>query len=183
MNDVKQFTQVILKEKQDALQKQFEENQKDLLAQTNRLKQDIDAKFEQKRQQMVQEVALQQTIAKQQLENQKRNAVLAHRQEHIDVLFEKAVDKIADLPMATVDQLVHAALAKLDNSKQYVITFGEKTHYTGELPAHVTLSTDTIAEHAGFVIDSDGVRLNYLASQLVAHVKRDYVSYVNQLLQ
>lgn len=183
MSDIKQFTQAILQDKQNDLQKQFQDKQQAVLAHYDTLKQAIDERVSKKREQMLQDVTLQQNIAKQQLDNQKRNAVLQQRQVNIDALFDKAVLKMASLPQDQVAQFVNKALSQLDSTKSYVITFGEQTVYDKPLPSHVHVNADKLPNQSGFVIDSDGVRLNYLFEQLVAQVKRDYVATVNQALQ
>ncbi|MBF0780211.1 MULTISPECIES: hypothetical protein [unclassified Granulicatella] len=202
MSDIHTFTQQILNRKEQECQKhkqQAEQHQKERLALA------LD-EINQNEQLMCQKVAkdihLQETITIQQLTNHKRNVVLQHKQDKLHALFDKAALRMKHWTKDEFSQFLYKVLHQLNNQKQYTLHLGEYTSFPLQetdlsletilmqqtqspqitLPNYVKIGKDMIANEAGFILEENGVRYNYLFNALIKEVKQDYISALLQQL-
>lgn len=180
MADLQAFTAGVLARKEEELARDFQvvEAQEKTALESGLA--DIAATEAAEKARIDQKLAVEKTTALQRIQNQKRNSVLAARQERLLAVFDRAYETMVSWDEKTFTQFVDAVIATLDTSKTYQLTLGEQTKHSLRLPEHVTLSTDTLPNEAGFVLESEGIRYNYLYQALLSDMTQDMLGQLSQ---
>lgn len=126
--------------------------------------------------------ALETATAMQAIDNKSRNAILSNRQEQLHSLFDKAYQVMATWDSERFNSFLQKVLGQLDDSKHYSLQLGSQSQHKVALPDHVSLSTETIPNEAGFVLEADGVRYNYLFRALLTDVTPDLIGLLSRRL-
>lgn len=183
MTELQEFTAAILERKEKALAQEFEtlkgQEEARLTAALEQLAQQqatekakLDAAFD-----------LERSTALQRIDNGKRNAVLAERQTQLLSVFDKAYEAMAAWDKETFSGFLNQVLGHLDQEKTYLLTLGEKSQHTLELPNHVTLVDTVIPNEAGFVLETEGIRYNYLFRALLDDMAPELLGRLSQQLE
>lgn len=166
------------------------EQERAALEQEERMK--IDQNFEQKRTQVETEHQKQkekqiellekkyrQLRNRQQVEVRQEN--LNAKQEFLRRLFADAVTEMENWDESEQIQFIKNALYSLPLTGKVAFIAGEKSaaylsqtlldEWNNELPFMMVLSDETVADHAGFLINDQGVQYNFLFSSLVQDIQ------------
>lgn len=202
MTDIQTFTQQILNRKEQECQKHQKHVEQQLQEQLAQAVYHIERDEQIMREKIKKELQLQETIAKQQLKNDKRNTVLQHKQDSVQKLFDIALSTMKNWQLTEFAQFLYAVLKQFDAKKTYTIYLGEHSPFTLRettssleeilehailqteitLPHYIKIGQEIIQHEAGFILEDSGIRYNYLFASLIREVQQDYMSTLLQQL-
>ncbi len=125
----------------------------------------------------------------QSLANEKRNRILAEKQNILTAVYEEAVEKMGNWDAERFQSFVQAVLRKFDKNDLKIIP-GEKTnaHFTDAFKttlkeefSGMTVASETVSNKAGFIVEVGGIDYNFLFDQVVAEIKNDFSSKLASL--
>ncbi|MGX7106813.1 hypothetical protein ACWOBE_03335 [Hutsoniella sourekii] len=169
--------QVRLKQAQDKAENDYQEKRKQLLA-----------RKEEERRQLLGQIQADFDRQLQQLQNKKRQASLASKQELLDVLFTEAVQSMNSMSSDSQLKFIYQVLNKF---KEFPIsvTFGQYTkdllsqealdHLKINFP-NLNLVDDVIKHMGGFIVSQDRVDYNYIYENMVADARQKLASQLSQ---
>lgn len=126
--------------------------------------------------------ALQDSAVHQALENKKRNRLLEARQTALKGLFETAYEAMLAWDDATFNGFLNQVLASLPKDTSYRVILGHLSQRELVLPEGFVLASETIPNQAGFVLETEGIRYNYLFQELLADMAPDMMGMLSQQL-
>ncbi|MGX7092678.1 V-type ATP synthase subunit E [Hutsoniella sourekii] len=169
--------QVRLKQAQDKAENDYQEKRKQLLA-----------RKEEERRQLLGQIQADFDRQLQQLQNKKRQASLASKQELLDVLFTEAVQSMNSMSSDSQLKFIYQVLNKF---KEFPIsvTFGQYTkdllsqealdHLKINFP-NLNLIDDVIKHMGGFIVSQDRVDYNYIYENMIADARQKLASQLSQ---
>jgi len=191
MADLKLLTERVVEKGKAALRQKVEQTQVEAedevqasqaaeVANRQQLKDDVKAKVEKEY-----------AIKKNTLEIQKRNQILSAKQNVLSKVIVDAKEKMDTLDSTTFQTFVVGVLQQFRNEKAVTLTFGEKSanlvdadwiqkNGPKELTVHV--SSETIPNKSGFIVEKDGIDYNFIFDTLVDEVKSDILSDISNEL-
>lgn len=182
MAELQEFTASILARKEEELSQLLEKAAADERARLEAGLIAISEKERAEKAKLDSKFALETATALQGIDNKSRNAILSNRQEQLRSLFDKAYQEMVNWDSQTFDNFLQSVLNQLDKSKHYSLQLGSQSQYDVTLPSNVSLSTDTIPNEAGFVLEADGVRYNYLFRALLTDLTQDMMGRLSHQL-
>lgn len=201
MTDIQTFTEHLLKQKESELaakRQRHVEKEHDVLTQAlARIAQNEKLEIDK----IVQDIQLTEIIEKQKIDNQKRNHLLAHKQEKLLSLFDDVTMMMEAWNKEQFTTFLYSVLTQMDTTKQYTLHIGDKTHFAFQmtecalnqlrldgqeqgilLPRNIQLASAKLPSVAGFILEENGIQYNYLFHSLVNAVKQDYIGELSQKL-
>ena len=120
---------------------------------------------------------------KQAIQNASKKEVLQVKRELLTSVYDETVRVMSNWSGETLVTFISGAISSLNLSDSQELVFGEQTvdlvtdeqkqALTTQFP-NISISTETIAKKAGFVIMHGGIEYNYLFDELVNDLKLDY---------
>lgn len=182
MTDLQTFTASILARKEEELLLLWEKAEASEQARREAGLAAILEKEEAEKAKLDKQFALGLATASQAIDNKTRNSILAHRQEQLHSLFDKAYEQMAAWDRESFAQFFNRVIGQLDPGKSYSLQLGQKTQHALDLPENITLLSEPIADEAGFVLEADGIRYNYLFRALLNDVVPDVIGRLSKQL-
>ncbi|MFL2099419.1 V-type ATP synthase subunit E [Desemzia sp. FAM 24101] len=190
MADLKLLTDRLMENKRSEIQVVIQEAEKEaqqlIQASTEEL-----AMEKQRRQERIQaEQKAQYEKDKNALSNQKRNQLLAEKQQAITAVFDSAKERMEQLNQEEFQQFLAAVLEQYEN-KEVELVVGEKSRSfvssqwiekQNQAGNNVRLSDEQVSKKAGFVIRHKGIDYNYIFDALVDDTREDVLPTVSQKL-
>lgn len=183
MADLQTFTAKVLARKEEELTQLLEEAKAQEEAKLTNGLASIAEKEASEKEKIDKDFQLEESIAEQRIQNQKRNTILASRQEKLLAVFDKAYEKMQAWDAETFGNFVNDVLKTLDANKTYQLSLGELSQHSLTLPSNVTLSNETIPNEAGFVLETEGIRYNYLFRALLGDMSQDMLGRLSKQLE
>lgn len=182
MTDLQEFTAGILARKEEELSLLLEKAAADEKARLEAGLVELSEKEAADKARLDSKFSLETATALQGIDNKSRNAVLSSRQAQLHSLFDKAYEKMAAWDSETFNGFLQKVLGQLNPNKTYSLQLGARSQHQVSLPAYVTLLAEPIANEAGFVLEADGVRYNYLFRALLTDVTQDMIGRLSKQL-
>lgn len=190
MADLKLLTDRLMENKRSEIQVVIQEAEKEaqqlIQASTEEL-----AMEKQRRQERIQaEQKAQYEKDKNALSNQKRNQLLAKKQNDITAVFDSAKERMEQLNQEEFQQFLATVLEQYEN-KEVELVVGEKSRSfvssqwiekQNQAGNNVRLSDEQVSKKAGFVIRHKGIDYNYIFDALVDDTREDVLPTVSQKL-
>lgn len=182
MAELQEFTANILARKEEELSLLLEKATADEKARLEAGLMAISEKERAEKAKLDSKFALETATALQGIDNKSRNTILSNRQEQLRSLFDKAYQTMANWDSQTFNGFLQGVLEQLDKSKHYRLQLGEQSQHDLNLPSYVSLDSENIPNEAGFVLEADGVRYNYLFRALLTDLTQDMMGRLSRQL-
>lgn len=190
MADLKLLTDRLMENKRSEIQVVIQEAEKEaqqlIQASTEEL-----AMEKQRRQERIQaEQKAQYEKDKNALSNQKRNQLLAKKQNDITAVFDSTKERMEQLNQEEFQQFLATVLEQYQD-KEIELVVGEKSRSfvssqwiekQNQAGNNVRLSDEQVSKKAGFVIRHKGIDYNYIFDALVDDTREDVLPTVSQKL-
>lgn len=122
---------------------------------------------------------------------QKRNELLAAKQEILNKVFSDAIEELDNIDASTFQGFTKSVLNRFEEGSVLTLTLGEKSvglldsqWLAQNQPSHLTvqLSNDTVSNKSGLIIDKEGIDYNFLFDSLVEDIKPDILPEISNHL-
>lgn len=190
MADLKLLTDRLMENKRSEIQVVIQEAEKEAQQLIQASNENL-ATEKQRRQERIQaEQKAQYEKDKNALSNQKRNQLLAEKQQAITAVFDSAKERMEQLNQEEFQQFLAAVLEQYEN-KEVELVVGEKSRSfvssqwiekQNQAGKAVRLSDEQVSKKAGFVIRHKGIDYNYIFDALVNDTREDVLPTVSQKL-
>lgn len=190
MADLKLLTDRLMENKRSEIQVVIQEAEKEAQQLIQASNENL-AVEKQRRQERIQaEQKAQYEKDKNALSNQKRNQLLAEKQQAITAVFDSAKERMEQLNQEEFQQFLAAVLEQYEN-KEVELVVGEKSRSfvssqwiekQNQAGKAVRLSDEQVSKKAGFVIRHKGIDYNYIFDALVDDTREDVLPTVSQKL-
>ncbi|MFL2104223.1 V-type ATP synthase subunit E [Desemzia sp. FAM 23991] len=190
MADLKLLTDRLMENKRSEIQVVIQEAEKEAQQLIQASNENL-ATEKQRRQERIQaEQMAQYEKDKNALSNQKRNQLLAEKQQAITAVFDSAKERMEQLNQEEFQQFLAAVLEQYEN-KEVELVVGEKScsfvssqwiEKQNQAGKAVRLSDEQVSKKAGFVIRHKGIDYNYIFDALVDDTREDVLPTVSQKL-
>ncbi|API89250.1 hypothetical protein BKP56_08280 [Marinilactibacillus sp. 15R] len=191
MADLKLLTERVVEKEKAAIRQRVEEARKDAEdeIQAARVKEEQDKIA---RKLAIDEAAQQNyTIRKNTLEIQKRNNVLAAKQDILSRVIKDVKDEMNQISEADYKVFLAGVLSQFKNENKVTLVSGEKTvnlvdqewinENTGS-DLQATLSNETVNDEAGVLVQKDGIEYNFLFDALIDDAKSELIPIITKEL-
>lgn len=190
MADLKLLTDRLMENKRSEIQVVIQEAEKEAQQLIQASNENL-AVEKQRRQERIQaEQKAQYEKDKNALSNQKRNQLLAEKQQAITAVFDSAKERMEQLNQEEFQQFLAAVLEQYEN-KEVELVVGEKSRSfvssqwiekQNQAGKAVRLNDEQVSKKAGFVIRHKGIDYNYIFDALVDDTREDVLPTVSQKL-
>ena len=190
MADLKLLTDRLMENKRTEIQVVIQEAEKEAQQLIQASTENLAAEKERRQERIQAEQKAQYEKDKNALSNQKRNQLLAEKQQAITAVFDSTKERMEQLNQEEFQQFL-ATVLKQYQGKEVELVVGEKSrsfvssqwvekqHQAGTA---VRLSDEQVSKKAGFVIRHKGIDYNYIFDDLVDDTKEDVLPTVSQKL-
>lgn len=190
MADLKLLTDRLMENKRSEIQVVIQEAEKEAQQLIQASTENLAAEKERRQERIQAEQKAQYEKDKNALSNQKRNQLLAEKQQAITAVFDSTKERMEQLNQEEFQQFL-ATVLKQYQGKEVELVVGEKSrsfvssqwvekqHQAGTA---VRLSDEQVSKKAGFVIRHKGIDYNYIFDALVDDTKEDVLPTVSQKL-
>lgn len=119
---------------------------------------------------------------KQSLANEKRNRILAQKQQYLSSVYQEAVAKMSDWDTPSFQQFTKGVLEHF-SGKEVRLVPGEESqqHFSAAFVMELqrkhpglSLASDVVPRKAGFIVEMGGVDYNFFFDDIVEEVKKEY---------
>ncbi len=118
--------------------------------------------------------------------SQKKAGLLTKKQEILDQVYSRALDKLAKLPEADYQKLVSSLLKKLEEPQGEVVPVKGKESLTKSALSKsgkpYQLATSTVSGKGGFVFKTKTMEIDNRFAVLIDHVRQDTEMEVSKIL-
>lgn len=191
MADLKLLTERVVEKEKAAIRQRVEEAQKDAEdeIQAARVKEEQDKIA---RKQAIAETAQNNyTIRKNTLEIQRRNNVLAAKQDILSKVIKDVKEEMNQISEADYKLFLAGVLNQFKHENKITLVSGEKTvnlvdqawiNETIDPELVATLSNETISDEAGVLVQKDGIEYNFLFDALIDDAKSELIPIITKEL-
>lgn len=191
MADLKLLTERVVEKEKAAIRQRVEEAQKDAEdeIQAARVKEEQDKIA---RKQAIAETAQNNyTIRKNTLEIQRRNNVLAAKQDILSKVIKDVKEEMNQISEADYKLFLAGVLNQFKHENKITLVSGEKTvnlvdqawiNETTDPELVATLSNETISDEAGVLVQKDGIEYNFLFDALIDDAKSELIPIITKEL-
>lgn len=191
MADLKLLTERVVEKEKAAIRQRVEEAQKDAEdeIQAARVKEEQDKIA---RKQAIAETAQNNyTIRKNTLEIQRRNNVLAAKQDILSKVIKDVKEEMNQISEADYKLFLAGVLNQFKHENKITLVSGEKTvnlvdqawiNETIDPELVATLSNKTISDEAGVLVQKDGIEYNFLFDALIDDAKSELIPIITKEL-
>lgn len=181
MKDLALFTQSLVDHKQQVSHENLKAFELQLETQTTEAIANIQQQLETDLQHFEQVQYNEQQKQLQTIATETKQAILMAQQQQLFSLFDDAVTTMTNWSQSQFDRFFNGVVQQLPNGT-YTLICGQLTPQPTQLPSFIKLSSQRLANEAGFVFENDTMTFNYLYRQLVEEVKQSYMqTLVKQL--
>lgn len=119
---------------------------------------------------------------KQSLANEKRNRILAQKQQYLSSVYQEAVAKMSEWDTPAFQQFTKGVLEQF-SGKEVRLVPGEESqqHFSAAFVTELqrkhpglSLASDAVPRKAGFIVEVGGVDYNFFFDDIVEEVKKEY---------
>ena len=143
----------------------------------------ISRQVQQQKERVDHELSNERAIAENNLANQKRDRVLAHKQDIVTDYYEKVKEGLLALDSNHFKQLIQSVLSQFDGKQQLELILGEASQdlvdaawVQDQLASQVTLSQEVVPGQGGFVLKKDSYQYNYLFDDVIEEAKAELLN-------
>ena len=191
MADLKLLTERVVEKEKAVIRQRVEEAQKDAEdeIQAARVKEEQDKIA---RKQAIAETAQNNyTIRKNTLEIQRRNNVLAAKQDILSKVIKDVKEEMNHISEADYKLFLAGVLNQFKHENKITLVSGEKTvnlvdqawiNETTDPELVATLSNETISDEAGVLVQKDGIEYNFLFDALIDDAKSELIPIITKEL-
>lgn len=191
MADLKLLTERVVEKEKAAIRQRVEEARKDAEdeIQAARVKEEQDKIA---RKQAIDEAAQHNyTIRKNTLEIQRRNNVLAAKQDILSRVIKDVKDEMNQISEADYKVFLAGVLSQFKNENKVTLVSGEKTvnlvdqewvNENSGTDLRATLSNETVNDEAGVLVQKDGIEYNFLFDALIDDAKSELIPIITKEL-
>lgn len=118
----------------------------------------------------------------QSLANEKRNRLLAQKQQYLSAVYQEAVDRMTAWDTLTFQRFAEGVLEQF-SGKEVRLVPGEKSqqHFSAAFVTalqhkhpNLSLASGAVSQKAGFIVEMGGVDYNFFFDEIVEEIKKDY---------
>ncbi|GAA0352248.1 V-type ATPase subunit E [Alkalibacterium iburiense] len=122
---------------------------------------------------------------------QKRNELLAAKQELLNKVFLDAIEELDNIDALTFQGFTKSVLNRFDAGSVLTLSLGEKSAdlidrnwLSQNVPSHLTvdLSENTVSKKSGLIIEKEGIDYNFLFDSLVEDIKPEILPEISNHL-
>lgn len=130
-------------------------------------------------------------IKKNTLSIQKRNDLLAAKQEVLNKVFSDAIENLDNIEAPAFQEFTKSVLNRFEAGSALTLSLGEKSEglidsqwLSQNGPSHLTvhLSDTTVPRKSGLIIEKEGIDYNFLFDSLVEDIKPDILPEISNHL-
>lgn len=130
-------------------------------------------------------------IKKNTLSIQKRNELLAAKQNVLNRVFADAIEKLDSIDASAFQSFTKSVLNRFNAGSVLTLSLGEKSAklidsnwLSQNVPSHLTvhLSENTVSKKSGLIIEKEGIDYNFLFDSLVEDIKPEILPEISNHL-
>ena len=190
MADLKLLTDRLMENKRSEIQVVIQEAEKEAQQLIQTSNESLAAEKQRRQERIQAEQKAQYEKDKNALANQKRNQLLAEKQQAITAVFDSTKERMEQLNQEEFQQFLATVLKQYQGKEVELVVGGKSRSFVSsqwiekqnQAGNNVHLSEEQVSKKAGFVIRHKGIDYNYIFDALVEDTKEDVLPTVSQKL-
>lgn len=191
MTDLNNLTSKVLEEKKASLQEEIDQAEREVADEVAAFEKEASEQFEADKKAAQEKIEREKEIQRNSIKIEERNEILSLKQDYIKRILDEAQTKMNETSDDVVKQFAEQTFPQFEGAGQMTLTLGE--HSQNALTSdwvnqqavsglELTVSDETIANEAGFVLEQKGIEYNFLFSELLEAHRSQYIAEINQKL-